>query len=144
MSGAYRFKLSLVREDAPEPFGSQVTDPSGSAALASRLLGHEFQEVSLAMFFNRANQLTGYIEVGRGGIAHTPMEPREILVAAFAANAASVIVAHNHPSGSLEPSADDRAITRRLTQACELVGLQLLDHILVGAGGAHRSVMHGP
>jgi len=141
---AYRFKLALVREEAPEPFGSQVTAPSQSAALASRLLGNEFQEVSLAMFFNRANQLSGFIEVGRGGIDHTPMEPREILVAAFASNAASIIVAHNHPSGSLEPSVQDRAITRRLKEACELVGLELLDHILVGAGGAHRSVLHGP
>jgi len=141
---AYRFKLALVREEAPEPFGSQVNRPSDAAALAACLLGQEFQEVSLAMFFNYQNQLIGYIEIGRGGIAHSPMEPREILVAALAANAASVIVAHNHPSGSLEPSVQDRAITSRLKKACDLVGLELLDHILVGAGGAYRSVLGGP
>jgi len=141
---AHRFKLALVREEAPEPFGSQVNGPREASALASRLLGEEFQEVSLAMFFNYQGQLIGYIEIGRGGIAHSPMEPRELLVAALTVNAASVIVAHNHPSGSLEPSIQDHAVTRRLKQACELVGLELLDHILVGAGGAYRSFLREP
>lgn len=140
---AYRFRLNLVREPAPEPFGSCVTDPATAAQLASCLLADEFQEVSLAMFFNYRNELTGFIEVGRGGIAHSPMEPREILVAALAANAAAVIVAHNHPSGSLEPSQQDYAVTGRLKRACELVGLDLLDHILVAAGGQFRSLIHG-
>lgn len=137
----YRFRLSLVREPATEPFGSSVDGPAAAAELASKLLGDEFQEVSLAMFFTRRYQLSGYIEIGRGGIAHSPMEPREILVAAFAANAAAIIVAHNHPSGSLEPSPDDWAVTRRLKNACQIVGLELLDHVLVGAGGAFQSLM---
>jgi len=141
---AYRFKLAVVREQAPEPFGAQVGTPADAVALAARLLSDEFQEVSLAMFFNQQHQLVGYIEVGRGGIAHSPMEPREILVAALAVNAAALMVVHNHPSGNLEPSDADQAITTRLVQACRLVGLRFLDHILVAAGGAHRSLLHGP
>lgn len=139
---AYRFRLALVREPAPEPFGSQVTRPSDAAALASSLLGDEFQEVSLAMFFDSQHRLIGYVEVGRGGIDFSPMESRDILVAALTVNAAAIIVAHNHPSGSLRPSPQDRAVTSRLIDACQLVGLRLLDHILVGAGGAHRSLFH--
>jgi DNA repair protein RadC len=140
---AYRFKLALVREPAPEPFGSQISDPGAAAALAARLLADEFQEVSLAMFFNRQNQLIGFSEIGRGGLAHSPMEPREVLVAALTVNAAAVIVAHNHPSGSLQPSVQDIAITRRLQHACQLVGLELLDHLLIAAGGDYRSMLHG-
>jgi len=136
----YRYKLSVVRESAPEPFGTQVSCPADMAALASKLLEDEFQEVSLAFFFDRKHRMTGYIEVGRGGIAHSPMEAREILVAAFAVNAAAVAVAHNHPSGDPSPSPDDAAVTRRLMRACALVGLEFLDHLVIGANGAFFSL----
>jgi DNA repair protein RadC len=137
---AWRFKLSLVREPAPEPFGSQVTQASDAAALATRLLKDEFQEVSLVMFFNQQHELTGYIEIGRGGLSYAPMDAREILISALMVNAAALIVAHNHPSGSVAPSMADYQVTRRLRRACELVGLRLLDHIVVGAGGEYQTL----
>jgi DNA repair protein RadC len=74
--------------------------------------------------------------VGIGGVAHAPMEPREVLAAALREpGTAAFIVAHNHPSGDPEPSAEDRAITRRLADAAAVVGVEFLDHVIVGSRG---------
>lgn len=135
----YRYRLRVVREEAQDPIGSTVGRPIDLAGFASRMLVTEFQEVSLAFFFNRKHRLTGWAEIGRGGIAHSPMEPREVLVTALAVNAAALAVAHNHPSGDPSPSHDDIAITRRLTRACELVGLEFLDHLIIGEEGTFTS-----
>ena len=76
------------------------------------------------------------VVIGVGGIAHAPMEPREVFAAALREpGVAAVLVAHNHPSGDPSPSSDDRAITRRLAAAAETLGLELLDHVIVSAGG---------
>ena len=74
--------------------------------------------------------------MGVGGIAHAPMEPREILAAALREpGTAAILVGHNHPSGDPEPSSEDRAVTRRLARASEVVGLEFVDHVVVSAGG---------
>jgi DNA repair protein RadC len=70
--------------------------------------------------------------VSLGGVDAAPVHPRDVLAPAVRDGAAAVIVAHNHPSGDPGPSADDRRVTDRLRQAGELMGIQLLDHIIVG------------
>lgn len=60
------------------------------------------------------------------------VHPREVFKAAILANAAALILVHNHPSGDPEPSAEDRAITERLKQAGELLGIRVLDHVVIG------------
>ncbi|MGH2829765.1 MAG: JAB domain-containing protein, partial [Actinomycetota bacterium] len=78
--------------------------------------------------------------VGVGGVAHAPMEPREVLQAVLREPAAAAfLVAHNHPSGDPTPSAEDLALTRRLERCAELVGVEFLDHVIV-AGDGWRSV----
>ena len=69
-----------------------------------------------------------------GGIASVPVEPRTIFTAALLANAAAVIVAHNHPSGDPEPSTQDITLTRRLLAAGDLLGIPVLDHLVIGDG----------
>jgi len=78
--------------------------------------------------------------VSIGTVAHTFMEPREVFRDALLAGAAAVAVAHNHPSGDPRPSDDDRAVTRRLARAAELIGIELLDHLIVGGPGRWRSL----
>jgi DNA repair protein RadC len=67
-----------------------------------------------------------------GSIDHTFMAPREVFRDALLANASAVVLAHNHPSGDPEPSRDDELVTRRLVRAGELVGVEVLDHLVVG------------
>jgi DNA repair protein RadC len=64
------------------------------------------------------------------------IEPREILKRALLSDAAGIIVYHNHPSGDPTPSREDREFTRRLRAAAETLGVQLLDHLVIGAGGS--------
>lgn len=70
--------------------------------------------------------------VSLGSIDHTFMSPREIFRIALSLNAAAILVAHNHPSGSPEPSKDDLAVTRRIARAADIIGIDLLDHLVVG------------
>lgn len=132
MTEVFRQRLRMVREEASEPIGVQVTEPAGAATLAAFWLRDEWQEVTLVLFFDRKHRLRGYQEIGRGGLHAAPLEPRDVLVAALYANAAAIMLVHNHPSGDATPSPDDIAVTRRIARACDLVGLELLDHLIVG------------
>jgi DNA repair protein RadC len=76
--------------------------------------------------------------VARGTLNAARLTPRDILVRALAVNAASVAVAHNHPSGSETPSRADRQVTAVIREACSLVGIPLLDHVIV-TDAAHYS-----
>ncbi|SFB16850.1 RadC-like JAB domain-containing protein [Collimonas sp. OK607] len=69
--------------------------------------------------------------------------PREVVKAALAHNAASVMLAHNHPSGTLEPSAADRKLTNTLKQALELIDVRVLDHFIVAGTQVHSFAEHG-
>ncbi|MCY1518764.1 DNA repair protein RadC [compost metagenome] len=89
-------------------------------------------EVFGIMYLNPRAELIAYEEPFRGTLSSAPVYPREIVKAALAHNAASVILAHNHPSGHAEPSSADISITRLLKDALALVGTTVLDHLVVG------------
>lgn len=78
--------------------------------------------------------------VSVGSAAMSVVHPREVFGVAVRASAAAVIVAHNHPSGSCTPSAEDLAVTRRLRDAGDILGIPLLDHLVLGEGGEYCSM----
>ncbi|MEM7295000.1 MAG: JAB domain-containing protein, partial [Pseudomonadota bacterium] len=73
-------------------------------------------------------------ELFRGTLSSASVYPREVVKAALRVNAAAVIFAHNHPSGSAEPSREDERLTSRLRQALALIDVRVLDHVIIGAG----------
>ena len=75
-----------------------------------------------------------------GALTAALVHPREVLKPAILGNAAAMILVHNHPSGDPAPSGEDLALTRRLCEASELVGIRVLDHIIIGHDGAYRSL----
>lgn len=95
----------------------------------------EFVEEFRILVLNRANQVLGIFLLSTGGQAGTIVDPKIIFVAALKANAATVILAHNHPSGQLKPSDADIAITKRLVQAGIILDLQIVDHIILTSEG---------
>ncbi len=114
----------------------QILSPAGAAALLAPRLAHLEREESVVLLLDRRHRVIRETVVGVGGISHAPMEPREVFAAALRVpGVAAVLVAHNHPSGDAEPSPDDRAITRRLAQAADVLGIELVDHVIVAAGG---------
>jgi DNA repair protein RadC len=80
------------------------------------------------------NRVLGFHVVSVGSLGASLVHPREVFKIAILANAASVILVHNHPSGDPEPSAEDRRVTERLKEAGELVGIPVLDHVVIGDG----------
>lgn len=92
------------------------------------------REVFMALFLDNQNRLLHIEKLFFGTINQTEVHPREVIKAGLRCNAAAVIIAHNHPSGSCEPSDADRALTKRIETACELVNIRLVDHIIVGKG----------
>jgi DNA repair protein RadC len=80
------------------------------------------------------HRVIAYHEVSRGTLDSTLVHPREVFKAALLANAAAIIVNHNHPSGDPSPTIDDLEVTRRLVAAGEILGIVVLDHIVVGDG----------
>jgi DNA repair protein RadC len=91
-------------------------------------------EVFLGVFLNAQNQVIVADELSRGTLTQTSVYPREVVKRALAHNAAAVIFAHNHPSGTTEPSQADRYLTRALTDALATVDIKVLDHFIVAPG----------
>ena len=92
-------------------------------------------EVFFALWLDARNRLIAADELFRGSLTQTSVYPREVVKQALARNAAAVVLAHNHPSGALEPSGADRHLTRELANALSLVDVKVLDHFIV-AGSA--------
>ena len=112
--------------------GASFVNPAESGRFFMDKLGGLEREVFAAVFLDTRHRLIEYVELFQGTIDGAEVHPREVVRQALRCNAAAVIVAHNHPSGTVEPSAADRAVTARLKQALALVEVRLLDHIVVG------------
>lgn len=95
------------------------------------------------LFLDVKNRLIDAKEMFRGTLTHTSVYPREVVKEALARNAASVMLAHNHPSGTPEPSESDLLLTRALMQALALVDIRILDHFVVAGHQIHSFAEHG-
>ena len=109
----------------------EITSPEAAVDVLAPLLVGRDRESCVAALLDTKHRLLDVVTVSVGSIDHTFMSPREVYRDALLANAAALVVAHNHPSGAPEPSADDRAVTARLARAGEMIGIELLDHLVV-------------
>jgi DNA repair protein RadC len=108
--------------------------PADCAAVCATLLRDEPCEVFGILCLTTKHRLIAYHEVSRGSLDSTLVHPREVFKAALLANAAAIVLAHNHPSGDPTPSPDDELMTTRLRAAGELLGIVVLDHLVIGDG----------
>ena len=99
-------------------------------------LAHEGQEVFAVMFLDVQNQLIRFEDMFRGTLSQTSVYPREVVKRALALQASAVILAHNHPSGTAEPSRADEFLTQTLKQALQLIDVRVIDHLVVGGDQA--------
>jgi DNA repair protein RadC len=119
------------RPQAPDQ-RPEVTSPEAAADVLVPLLLDADRERCVAALLDTKHRLLELATVSVGSLDHTFMSPREVFRDALVVNAAAVVLAHNHPSGDPEPSRDDELVTRRLVRAGELVGVEVLDHLVVG------------
>jgi DNA repair protein RadC len=130
------YKVSLVRERSLTQLERpQIRDASGAAATLAAYLAEEDREHFVVLLLNSKNRLIGINTVSIGSLTASLAHPREVFKPAILANAAAIIVAHNHPSGEPTPSHEDVEITKRLQAGADLLGIRLLDHIVLGDGG---------
>ncbi|HZO23611.1 MAG TPA: DNA repair protein RadC [Steroidobacteraceae bacterium] len=115
--------------------GSTLNAPDATRRFLIAQLRDRPYEVFCCLFLDNRHRLIAFEEIFRGTIDGASVHPREVIRQTLLHNAASVIIAHNHPSGSLEPSAADEHVTRRLKDALALVDVRVLDHFIVGDGG---------
>ena len=90
------------------------------------------EEYVYLLTLNTKSDITGIFEISHGTVSNCIVTPREIFNRALMIGATGIILVHNHPSGYPEPSYEDLCITRRIKQAGELIGIELLDHIIIG------------
>ena len=91
----------------------------------------DFIEQFKIMLLNRSNRVLGIYEVSTGGITGTVADPRVILTAALKANAVSIALAHNHPSGSVKPSIQDETLTTKIKNAGQFLDIKVIDHVII-------------
>jgi len=120
-----------ILEDSARYNPFTITSPADTKAYLRLKLAELEHEVFAVMFLDNRHQLIKFEEMFRGTIDTASVYPREIVKRALQLNAAALIVAHNHPSGTAEPSQADEQITKRIKDACALVDIRLLDHFIV-------------
>ena len=121
-----------------------VSDPRAVAQILADILKAEdgFDKVKehfWGIYLDARNYIARIELISLGTLNASLIHPRETLKPAIEGNAAQFIVAHNHPSGEVEPSEDDLTITRRLTEAAKIMGIELLDHIIINSKGGFYS-----
>ena len=95
----------------------------------------EYVEQFKVLLLNRANKVLGIFEVSSGSVTGTVADPKLIFAAAIKTNACGIILAHNHPSGNLQPSQADIDLTRRMKEGGKLLEIQVLDHVIITSEG---------
>lgn len=113
--------------------GTPVRAPQDVARLFMDEMKHYDREHFKAAFLNTKNQIIKVVTVSIGSLNASIVHPREILKPAIVASAASIVLIHNHPTGDPSPSREDVEFTRRFARCGELIGIELLDHIVIGA-----------
>lgn len=128
--------LELARRHLAEQLlrESALEHPDAVREYLKARLRHEPHEVFACLFLDAKHRVLAFEVLFQGSIDSAAVYPRQVVKRALAHNAAAIILAHNHPSGVAEPSAEDQILTKRLQEALALVDVRVLDHFVVGAG----------
>ena len=135
------FRIALVREPgvklAERP---ELRSPAEAAPMLAQYIGETDREVFAVALLTVRHRVLGLHTVSVGCLTASLVHPREVFKPAILAGSAALIVAHNHPSGDPEPSAEDVVLTRRLAAAGQLLGIEILDHLVIGEAGRFVSL----
>ena len=127
----YKVSIRLVREGTARSNPVEILSPSDVYDFLRKLESYD-REVFYCLHLSSKHHLLSCEEVSKGSLNASIVHPREVYKAAILHSAAAIIIAHNHPSGDPEPSSEDLSLTERLRNAGEIIGIQVLDHVIVG------------
>ena len=135
------FRIALVREPgvklAERP---EMRQPSAAARVLAEYIGEADRELFVVALLTIRYRVLGLHTVSVGCLSSSLVHPREVFKPAILAGSSAVLLAHNHPSGDPEPSAEDLALTRRLAAAGTILGIEVLDHLVLGEEGRFVSL----
>ncbi len=131
------YKTKVKARDRPKITGSKDAHQILFEIWAKETI--EYLESFYLLLLNKANAVLGYRLISTGGMSGTVVDVKQLLAVALKANAAGIIMAHNHPSGNLEPSQADYDLTKRVKNAGVILDLPLLDHLILSHDGTYRS-----
>jgi len=137
------FNLRIVKEkEGVYDLDRKITGPDGVVRVLNEVteLNQRTEEVFVMLTLDIKKSITGVFEVSVGSINSSLVTPREIYKRAILQNASAIIIAHNHPSGSLDLSAKDVNVTEALVEAGEILGIEMLDHLVIGDGNNFLSM----
>lgn len=146
---AKRAELAAVLELSRRVTGERLqareamTQPQVVQEYVQLHLGQKPHEVFAVMFLDAQHRLIRFSEMFRGTLAQTSVYPREVVQLALQIGASAVVLAHNHPSGEVQPSRADQLLTQALRDALALIDVRVLDHVIVGPGQALSMAQKG-
>lgn len=128
----------LVRECPAIHYANRrISNPEDAVDLIGPFLEDKDREEMIAIYLDRKNQPTAIQTISVGTVSSSPVHPREVFKGAILSNSSYIILAHNHPSGDTCPSREDIEISHRLKEVGELLGIELMDHIIIGHQNHH-------
>lgn len=135
MSIFTKYKLELVKEKSSRyEIDRKIKSPDDVFRVAKEVLSidREAEEVLYTLALDIKCNIIGIHEVSRGTVSSSLVHPRELMKRLILNNSSKFILVHNHPSGSTIPSTEDKNITTRLSKVGELIGIELIDHVIIG------------
>ena len=118
----------------------KIRCPEDAAKVAAHFIGDDDREVFLVMCLNTKNEVVAVHRCHIGSLNSSIVHPREVFKAAILNNSASIIVAHQHPSGDVTPSREDVEMTKRLAEAGRILGIEVLDHLVINYKAEYTSL----
>src|SRR5215831_14195135 len=133
------YRVSLVREGKLPCHEERIRSSAIASTILRTYLADVDREHFVVILLDQKNQVIGINTVSIGSLTASVVHPRECFKPAILANAATIICGHNHLSGDPQPSREDRALTQRLVEAGKLLGINVIDHIIIGDEGRYFS-----
>jgi DNA repair protein RadC len=135
--------LKALKRELKQPKTDSLCSPQAVKSYLQLELAREEREVFCVMFLDAQNRLIEFERLSKGTLMTTQVHPREVARSALKHNAAAVILAHNHPTGSVEESKSDRQLTSTLQQTLALFEVKVLDHIIIAGNESKSFSEHG-
>lgn len=132
--------IQLVKEKSLTYGYKQINSPMDAASIAGDFLAGADREHFVVICLDTKNNVNALNTVSVGTLNSSLVHPREVFKAAILANSNAIILIHNHPSGDPTPSREDLEITKRLVEAGNILGIEVMDHVVIGDNGKYVSL----
>ena len=129
-----RYRVTLVREGSVSNSNNHIRTPQDVMDVLSTEYDNAVVKMAQMLALDTKNKIIGIFTISTGSLNASIIHPRDIFQRAILSNAASVILAHNHPSGDPTPSSEDTELTKKLVDAGKILDIPILDHVVIGDG----------